>query len=58
MDAESYDFIKLVWCVKYSLGMVLLLVMSVYWPAYKTDFVLAAEDDPMRVAYSIQNGGW
>ena len=33
MDAESYDFIKLIWCVKYSLGMVFLLVISVYWPA-------------------------
>jgi len=58
MDAESYDFIKLIWCIKYSMGMVFLLVISVYWPAYRTDFVLAADDDPMKVVYAIQNGGW
>lgn len=43
---------------QYSLGMVFLLVISVYWPAYRADFVLAAEDDPLRAAYSVQNGGW
>ncbi len=58
VDAESYDFVKLIWCIKYSLGMVFLLALSVHWPAYRTNFVLAAEDDPMRAAYSIQNGGW
>ena len=58
MDTESYNFTKLIWCIKYSMGMVFLLAISVYWPAYRTDFVLAAEDDPMRVAYSVQNGGW
>lgn len=58
-DAASYDFVKLVWCVKYSLGMVALLAMSVYWPEYRTDFALLADaDDPRRVAYAVQNGGW
>lgn len=38
--------------------MSLLLIISVYWPAYSSDFVIASEDDPLRKAYSVQNGGW
>lgn len=57
-DPDSYDFVKLVWCIKYALGMALLLVISVYWPAYQTDFALASKDNPARLAISTTNGGW
>ena len=49
---------RLIWCVKYSIGMTLLMIFSIYWPAYKNDFVIASQDDPFRGAYAVQNGGW
>lgn len=58
VDRDSYGLVKLIWCLKYSVGMALLLAITVHWPAYRSDFVLASSDDPMREAYSLQNGGW
>jgi len=52
------DLIKLVWCVKYTLGMTLLLVLGVYWPAYNNNYVIAEKSDPLKSAYAVQNGGW
>ncbi len=50
---------RLIWCIKYTIGMTVLLAMPVYWPAYRQDFVLAvSNDDPMRGIYAAQNAGW
>eukprot|EP00536_Pseudo-nitzschia_multiseries_P003499 jgi/Psemu1/323052/estExt_fgenesh1_pg.C_540018 len=50
---------QVVWCAKYALGMTLLLVFLIYWPAFRENFVIATEeDDPYRSLFALQNGGW
>ncbi|VEU40287.1 unnamed protein product [Pseudo-nitzschia multistriata] len=50
---------QVVWCAKFALGLTLLMVFLIYWPAYKTGFVVMMnEDDPFRSLFAQQNGGW
>lgn len=49
---------RLIWCIKYTFGMTFLLAISIYWTAYKQDFVIASQDNPSRRIYAVQNGGW
>jgi hypothetical protein len=59
MKPETFALTRLVWCVKYTLGMTVLLAMSIYWEDYKENFVLALpEDSELRSAFAFQNGGW
>mmetsp|Transcript_18795 Transcript_18795/g.27719 ORF Transcript_18795/g.27719 Transcript_18795/m.27719 type:complete len:149 (+) Transcript_18795:273-719(+) len=56
---ESFAFTRLVWCVKYTIGMTVLLAMSIYWKDYNENFVLALpEDSELRSAFAFQNCGW
>jgi len=57
-NGESYALVRLIWCIKYAVGMGFLLLIGANWPAYKTGFVVADKDDPLRELYSITNGGW
>lgn len=56
--ADFYALVRFTWCLKYTIGLTLLLAMSLYWPAFQQEFVLTNKDDPNRLIYSAQNGGW
>ncbi|KAL9181800.1 LOW QUALITY PROTEIN: hypothetical protein ACHAXT_012143 [Thalassiosira profunda] len=55
---DTYAATKLVWNVKYALGMSICIVVSFYWPAFRYDFVVTGLDDPLRSELALRNGGW
>ena len=50
-------FHKLVWCFKYSLGMCLMMTVTIFWPSYSEGFAIAPDEESKQM-FAIRNGGW
>jgi len=61
MNVAPYnEFYKFVWCIKYTAGFVILLVMAVYWDGYNENFSIHATlpKGQFGAVFSTLNGGW
>ena len=58
--APYMEFYKLVWCIKYTIGFVVLLLMAVYWDDYSTNFAISTSlpKEKFGPVLSTLNGGW
>ena len=58
--AKNGERDKLVWCLKYTAGFVVLLLMCMYWDGYNENFSLFTElpRDLYGPVFSRLNGGW
>eukprot|EP00578_Thalassiosira_sp_NH16_P010128 CAMPEP_0181121664 /NCGR_PEP_ID=MMETSP1071-20121207/24867_1 /TAXON_ID=35127 /ORGANISM="Thalassiosira sp., Strain NH16" /LENGTH=955 /DNA_ID=CAMNT_0023206515 /DNA_START=190 /DNA_END=3057 /DNA_ORIENTATION=- len=50
------NFIKVGWCIKFSVGMTALVAMTVMWPEFRSQFVVRVDESASAIASS--NSGW
>ncbi len=58
--APYIEFYKFVWCIKYTAGFVVLLLMAVYWDDYNNNFSISTTLPKERFGpiLATLNGGW
>jgi hypothetical protein len=57
---QNGELNKLVWCIKYTAGFVVLLLMAVYWDDYNKNFYVSTtlQREQFGAIFSFLNGGW